>query len=163
LRLDLPHPLGIWLDDHDLVAAQCVAEDVAPHSFEIAVDHRPLVKVACLDLLAELLGRVEVVPDAVGLTGPGLAARRGDVDDGVIKLLEEPVDDDILPRTGRRRDDHQESLAVDAQRTSPNGATVTLGAPSASRYARRSTASGAVNVRGPLCGRLTDRRQACRN
>src|SRR6266545_2702373 len=133
LRLDFPHTLRIGLDDHDLVAAQRVAEDVAPHSLELAVYDRPLEEVACLDLLAELLGRVEVVPDAIDLAGPRLTACRGDVDDGVVQLLHELIDDDVLSPTGRRRDDHEQALAVDAHVTSENSGDRDEGAPSVSR------------------------------
>ena len=162
-RFDLPHPLRLRLDDDDPMLLERVGQGVAANTLEVAVDHRPLEEVAGLDLLAELLRLVEVVVRALDLAGPRLAARRGHVHDGVGNDADQAFDDRVLPPSRRRGDDDQETAAVDAQRTSPNGAAVTVGAPSAARYARRSSASGAVKVRGPLCGRFTDSLHACRN
>src|SRR6185503_20447833 len=102
----------------------------------------PLEEVARLYLLAELLGRIEVVPHAVDLTGARLATRRGHVHDGIVQLphLHKPVDNGVLPCSGGRRDDHEQTFAVDAHDTSANSGVRDDGIPRRSRYATRSGA-----------------------
>src|SRR5205807_5103708 len=161
--LDLPHSLRLGLDDDDPVVAERVRERVLAHPFEVAVDHRPFEKVPGLDLRAELLRLVEVVVDAVLLAAARLAAGGGDVDDGVVELLDQAVDHRVLSGAGGRGDDHEQAAAIDAQASSSRSGVAVTGVPSPFRYTTRSGASGAVKVRSPPCGSRTVRRQACRN
>src|SRR6266550_7067512 len=162
-RLDLPHSLRLRLDDDDPVAAERVCEGVLADTFEVAVDHRPFEEIPGLDLRAELLRLVEVIVDAVLLAAARLAAGGGHVDHGVVELLDQTVDDRVLPGTGWRRNNHEEAATIDAQRRSSRSGPAVTGVPSPSRYATSSGASGAVKVRSPACGSRTVRRQACRN
>src|SRR5205823_6116526 len=151
------------LDDDDLVIAQGVGERVLAYPLEVAMHHRPLEEVAGLDLGTELLRLVEVVVDPVLLTLARLAARRGDIDDRIVELLDEPVDHRVLSGPGRRGDDHEQAATIDAQRSSSNTGVAVTGVPSSARYAARSGASGAVKVRSPPCGKRTVKRHAWRN
>src|SRR5438105_1158686 len=160
-RLQLSHALRIRLDDHHGVIAQRFSERVLANTLVVVVDHRPLQEQAILDRLAEFLGGIEVVVHRLDLAGPRRTTRRRDVELRVGQLLHEPMDDRVLSRARRRRDDHEESLPQAA--SSPYGGAVTSGVPSEARTARRSSGSGALKVRSPACGSRTVSRQAWRN
>src|SRR5256885_2063551 len=81
-------------------------------TFEVAVDHRPFEEIPGLDLRAELLRLVEVIVDAVLLAAAWLAAGGGHVDHGVVELLDQTVDDRVLPGTGWRRNNHEEAATI---------------------------------------------------
>src|SRR5258705_2042120 len=105
--------MDMVLHDDVWVLAQRVGEDVAGHAVDLPMDNRPLQEVARLDLLAELLRRVEVVGISVLLAGPWLSAGGRDIEDRARYGLQDPRDDGVLAATGRCGDVDEQPLAVD--------------------------------------------------